>query len=57
MATTRIESSNVPNTNRTWKEEFEGITKTGDAYEKLLEKYFHGISRRKSIQKELLKNL
>lgn len=49
MATTRIESSNVPNTNRTWKEEFEGITKTGDAYEKLLEKFAQYVGKQESF--------
>lgn len=49
MATTRIESSNVPNTNRTWKEEFEGITKTGDAYEKLLEKFARYVGKQESF--------
>lgn len=49
MATTRIESSNVPNTNRTWKEEFEGITKTGNAYEKLLEKFARYVGKQESF--------
>lgn len=49
MATTRIESSNVPNTNRTWKEEFEGIAKTGDAYEKLLEKFARYVGKQESF--------
>lgn len=49
MATTRIESSNVPNTDRTWKEEFEGIAKTGDAYEKLLEKFAQYVGKQESF--------